>query len=70
MTASSLAAGRFRRLPQRASEVWQGGPVRLPMWIDSPAGPPPARHVPRAMRDVPEGEANLTFEPWNRARGR
>ena len=32
--------------------------------------PPPARHVPRAMRDVPEGEANLTFEPWNRARSR
>jgi hypothetical protein len=29
--------------PQRAAEIWQGGIVRLPAWIDNkedPAGPP------------------------------
>jgi tetratricopeptide (TPR) repeat protein len=40
-----LALGRFRRLPQRAGEVWQGGVVRLPMWVDNPTDPdgPPFR---------------------------
>ena len=38
-----LALGRFNRLPQRAGEVWQGGIVRFPMWVDNqtdPDGPP------------------------------
>jgi tetratricopeptide (TPR) repeat protein len=38
-----LALGRFKRLPQRAGEVWQGGIVRFPMWVDNqtdPDGPP------------------------------
>jgi tetratricopeptide (TPR) repeat protein len=38
-----LALGRFKRLPQRAVEVWQGGIVRFPMWVNSqtdPDGPP------------------------------
>jgi tetratricopeptide (TPR) repeat protein len=38
-----LALGRFKRLPQRAVEVWQGGIVRFPMWVDNqtdPDGPP------------------------------
>jgi tetratricopeptide (TPR) repeat protein len=42
-TPVSVALGRFRRLPQRAGEAWQGGIVRLPMWIENPAdseGPP------------------------------
>jgi tetratricopeptide (TPR) repeat protein len=44
-TPVSVALGRFGRLPQRAGEVWQGGIVRLPMWIDDPADPegPPQR---------------------------
>ena len=42
---ASIALGRFKRLPQRASEVWQGGIVRLPMWVENPADPsgPPWR---------------------------
>lgn len=39
MNGASLAFGRFRRLPQRAGDVWQGGFVRLPAWIDHPADP-------------------------------
>jgi tetratricopeptide (TPR) repeat protein len=37
------ALGRFKRLPQRAGEVWQGDIVRFPMWVDNqtdPDGPP------------------------------
>src|SRR3954454_3705414 len=44
-TPVSVALSRFRRLPQRAGEAWQGGIVRLPMWIENPADPegPPLR---------------------------
>ena len=41
-----LALGRFKQLPQRSTEVWQGGLVRMPMWIDDPVNPdeaPPYR---------------------------
>ena len=38
-TTSSLAVGRFRLLPQRTNELWQGAVVALPMWIDNPADP-------------------------------
>ena len=35
-TPLPLAFGRFKRLPQRTGEVWQGRLVRLPAWIDHP----------------------------------
>ena len=38
-----LALSRFKRLPQRAGEVWQGDIVRFPMWVEhqtDPNGPP------------------------------
>ncbi len=31
---NELAIARFKRLPQRYDDVWQGGLVRLPMWIE------------------------------------
>ena len=34
-----LAFGRFKQLPQRMGEVWQGGLVRLPAWVDHPTDP-------------------------------
>jgi hypothetical protein len=34
-----LAVGRFKQLPQRTGEIWQGGLVRLPAWIDDPTAP-------------------------------
>jgi tetratricopeptide (TPR) repeat protein len=37
---SSLAVGRFMRLPRRATDTWQGGLVRLPVWIDETGGEP------------------------------
>ena len=30
--ASPTILARFKRLPQRAGEVWQGGIVRFPLW--------------------------------------
>jgi tetratricopeptide (TPR) repeat protein len=42
-TPLRIALGRFKQLPQRSNEVWQGGLVRLPAWIDNkddPLGPP------------------------------
>jgi hypothetical protein len=32
----SLILERFRRLPRRASDVWQGGMVRARTWIEEP----------------------------------
>ncbi|HXH25031.1 MAG TPA: hypothetical protein VNI78_07260 [Vicinamibacterales bacterium] len=34
-----LALGRFKRLPQRTTEVWQGGIFKLPAWIENPDDP-------------------------------
>ncbi|MGE5242991.1 MAG: DUF6930 domain-containing protein [Betaproteobacteria bacterium] len=42
-TPLPIALGRFKQLPQRTNEVWQGGFVKLPVWIDNardPAGRP------------------------------
>jgi hypothetical protein len=40
-----IALGRFKQLPQRSNEIWQGGLVRLPAWVDNPQDPdgPPYR---------------------------
>jgi tetratricopeptide (TPR) repeat protein len=41
----AIALRRFGQLPQRSTEVWQGGVVKLPAWIDNPHDPdgPPYR---------------------------
>ena len=41
--ASSLIIERFKRLPQRSAERWQGGLVRLPSWVDGGPGGQPYR---------------------------
>jgi tetratricopeptide (TPR) repeat protein len=38
-TPLPIALGRFKQLPQRTNEVWQGGLVKLPAWIDNPHDP-------------------------------
>ena len=45
----SIALGRFKRLPQRSTEVWQGGIVRFPMWNDNPADPEGPRRATGAI---------------------
>jgi hypothetical protein len=34
-----IALRRFKQLPQRSNEIWQGGLVKLPAWVDSPVDP-------------------------------
>jgi tetratricopeptide (TPR) repeat protein len=31
---------RFMRLPRRSEDTWQGGILRMPMWVDGPDGTP------------------------------
>ena len=35
----SLALGRYKQLPQRSADVWQGGLVRFPFWVENPDNP-------------------------------
>jgi tetratricopeptide (TPR) repeat protein len=37
---SSLTLARFMRLPRRSADTWQGGILRMPMWMDGPDGTP------------------------------
>lgn len=45
-TPLPIALGRFKQLPQRSNEVWQGGLVKLPAWIDNPRDPDGAPYRP------------------------
>jgi tetratricopeptide (TPR) repeat protein len=38
-TPYPLALGRFKRLAVRSDETWQGGIVRMPMWVENPEDP-------------------------------
>ncbi len=61
----SLAVGRFKQLPQRAAEVWQGGLVRLPAWVDDPDDPerPPYRPIGAMWISLRTGHVHLTMPP-------
>ncbi|MGH7375092.1 MAG: tetratricopeptide repeat protein [Candidatus Rokuibacteriota bacterium] len=37
---SSLMLARFMRLPRRSADTWQGGILRMPMWVDGADGIP------------------------------
>jgi hypothetical protein len=37
---SSLMLARFMRLPRRSADTWQGGILRMPMWVDGADGMP------------------------------
>ena len=37
---SPLMLARFTRLPRRSADTWQGGVLRMPMWVDGPDGTP------------------------------
>jgi len=55
-----LAVGRFRQLPQRASEIWQGGLVRMPVWIDDTTSErPPYRPMGAVWVSLRTGRVNL-----------
>jgi len=37
---TSLRLARFMRLPRRSADTWQGGVLRMPMWVDGTDGTP------------------------------
>src|SRR5713101_5444 len=37
---SSLMLARFMRLPRRSADAWEGGILRMPMWVDGTDGTP------------------------------
>jgi len=57
---NELAIARFKRLPQRSDDVWQGGLVRLPMWIEQ--GPDGRPYRPRAGIWVSEKTGFVHFK--------
>lgn len=60
-----LVLGRFKQLPQRSNEVWQGGLVRLPTWIADPADPdgPPYRPTGAVWVSLRTGLVHLALPP-------
>jgi tetratricopeptide (TPR) repeat protein len=58
-----IALGRFKQLPQRSNEVWQGALVKLPTWIDNPQDPngSPYRPTGALWVSVRTGLLHLAF---------
>lgn len=66
---TSLALGRFKQLPQRTSEVWQGGLMRLPTWVENPDDPQgdPLRPSAAVWVSLRTGHVNVQLPPDGRA---
>src|SRR5262245_35033440 len=58
-----LALGRFKQLPQRSNEIWQGGLVKLPAWVENDAGGPPYRPTGALWVSLRTGLLHLAFPP-------
>ena len=58
-----IALGRFKQLPQRSNEIWQGGLVKLPAWVDNPVDPdgPPYRPTGALWISLRTGVPYLAF---------
>jgi hypothetical protein len=56
---TAIRIERFRRLPKRETHTWQGGIVRMPMWVDSPSGGPPFRPWGAVWVTKPDGLVNM-----------
>lgn len=60
---SSLVIERFKRLPRRSGECWQGGLVRLPLWVDGGARGRPYRPWGALWVSRATGLAHLKMAP-------
>ena len=54
---------RFRRLARRSDEVWQGGRLRLPMWVEDGPDGKPARPWGAVWVSLRTGLVNVEAEP-------
>lgn len=60
---SSLIIERFKRLPRRSGERWQGGLVRLPTWVDRGPESKPYRPWAAIWVSHSTGLVHLKVEP-------
>jgi tetratricopeptide (TPR) repeat protein len=59
---TSLALSRFKQLPQRTNEVWQGALLPMPMWVDNPADPlAPLRPTGAVWRSLRSGRLHIAL---------
>jgi tetratricopeptide (TPR) repeat protein len=59
----SQLIGRFRRTPALRHEVWQGGVVRLPVWIEPADGSEPFRPFGAFWVSLSSGRIDVRVEP-------
>ena len=64
----TLLIDRFRRLPRRSSEAWQGGFVRLPDWVDAGPDGKPYRPWAAVWVSLTTGVMNVKIDPAPGAR--
>ncbi len=63
---TSLAITRFTRLPRRSVDTWQGGVIRMPMWVDDADGTP-FRPLGGVWVSLETGLANVKLAESNEA---
>src|SRR5437667_12034182 len=64
----TLLIDRFRRLPRRSSETWQGGFVQLPDWVDPGPDGEPYRPWAAVWVSLATGVVNVKIDPAPDAR--
>jgi tetratricopeptide (TPR) repeat protein len=62
-TISSTLLARFARLPRMATEVWQGGLIRLPSWVEGGQGGKPYRPWAAFWMSLRTGRVHLDLQP-------
>lgn len=63
-----LAVGRFKQLPLRSADVWQGGIVRVPAWVEDPTDPArPYRPMGAMWVSLRSGRVHLDLAPQSGA---
>jgi hypothetical protein len=65
-----IALGRFKQLPQRTTEIWQGGLVKLPAWIENPQDPDGPLYRPTGALWVSLRTGLLHFGASGKVQGR
>jgi hypothetical protein len=60
---SPMLLARFAKLPRMAGEVWQGGLIRLPSWVQGPPGGKPYRPWAALWVSLRTGRIHLDLQP-------
>jgi len=60
---SPTVVARFAGLPKMAGEVWQGGLIRLPVWVEDPPGAKPYRPWAAFWASLRTGRLHQKIQP-------